>query len=145
VLGAVLSFIIDSRELLNLQDKINLTDAFTVHLITKQTALLIVTAWGWASCIANNTQKKCCVYPRDEGSRGTARSFLTSGRDGGEQSASRLGHLTSGEIPGTHVTARSAPQPVWSVFGNGRSLSCRTRTPDRPARSQSLYRLSHHR
>jgi len=62
--------------------------------------------------------------------------------DGGEWSAARSGRtLLPGKDPVPILQkAGWAPGPVWT---NGESRSHRDSIPDRPARSQSLYRLSY--
>ena len=75
------------------------------------------------------------------GSRGIALLFLDHGTRRGERSASRPGHsFTPGKDPVIIVQeARWAPGPVWTGAENLAATGIRS--PDRPARSQSLYRL----
>ena len=68
--------------------------------------------------------------------------FLTTALEGGEGSASRPGRLLSAGYPVRIVQeAGWAPGPVWTCAKNFASTGIRF--PDRPARSQSLYRLSY--
>jgi hypothetical protein len=65
---------------------------------------------------------------------------MTTALEGGEGSVSRPGLTLPRERPGTHRTGAGwAPGPVWT----GAENLARTgiRSPDRPARNQSLYRL----
>ena len=67
---------------------------------------------------------------------------MTAALEGGEWSAARPGRtLPPGEDPVPILQeAGWAPGPVWT---GGKSRPHRDSIPDRPARSQSLYRLSH--
>ena len=67
---------------------------------------------------------------------------MTAALEGGEWSAARPGlHFTPGKNPVPILQeAGWAPGPVWT---GGRSRPHRYSIPDRPARSQSLYRLSY--
>jgi hypothetical protein len=68
--------------------------------------------------------------------------FWTSALEGGEVSASRPGRFTPGKDPVPILQkAGWAPGPVWT----GAEILAPTgiRSPDRPARSKSLYRLSY--
>ena len=67
---------------------------------------------------------------------------MTAALEGGEWSAARPGRtLPPGEDPVPILQeAGWAPGPVWT---GGKSLSHRDSIPDRPARSQSLYRPSY--
>ena len=72
------------------------------------------------------------------GSRGIALPFHDHGTRGGEGSASRSGRFTPGKDPVPIVQeAGWAPGPVWT------GAPTRIRSPDRPARSESLYWLSY--
>jgi hypothetical protein len=64
---------------------------------------------------------------------------MTTTLEGGEGSASCPGRSLPPEKPGTHVQeAVWAPGPVWT---GAKNLSLTgIRSPDRPARSQLLYR-----
>ena len=67
---------------------------------------------------------------------------MTAALEGGEWSAARpRPHFTPGKdpVPILHE-AGWAPGPVWT---SGKSRPHRDSIPDRPARSQSLYRLSY--
>ena len=68
---------------------------------------------------------------------------MTTALEAGEGSASRPGPLfTLGKDPVSIVQeAGWAPGPVWTGAEN--LGPTRIRSPDRPARSQSLYRLSY--
>ena len=69
---------------------------------------------------------------------------LTSALDEGGWSMPRPGLFTPGGRPGTHCTrgwAGWAPGPGWTRTEN--LAPTRFRFPDRPARSESLYRLSY--
>jgi hypothetical protein len=67
---------------------------------------------------------------------------LTSVLDGGEWSTPRAGHFTPGKDPVSIVQeAKWAPGSVWTGMEN--LVPTRIRSPDRPTRSQSLYRLSY--
>ena len=64
--------------------------------------------------------------------------FMTTALEGGEGSVSRPGHFTPGKDPVPIVQeAGWAPGMVWRGAENLAGIPC----PDRPARSQSLYRL----
>jgi hypothetical protein len=76
-------------------------------------------------------------------------SFLTLALDGGEWSASRPGRaLVPGKGPPVPIVQQAgwAPEPVWTQT-RGKILSplpgIEPRSPDRPARSQTLYWLSY--
>jgi hypothetical protein len=75
-------------------------------------------------------------------SRGIALPFLDRGiRRRWVVSSMPWPHFTSGEDPVPIVQeAGWAPGPVWT---GGKSCPTGIRSPDRPARSQSLYRLSY--
>jgi hypothetical protein len=69
-------------------------------------------------------------------------SFLTSALEGGGWSAPRSGRFTPGKDSVPIVQeARWASGPVWTCAKNLAPTGIRS--PDRPARSQSLYRLSY--
>ena len=75
-------------------------------------------------------------------SRGIALSFHDHGTRRGEGSASRHGRSLPRERPGTHCTGgwvgpRAGLDRCENLAPN------EIRSPDRPARSQSLYRLSY--
>jgi hypothetical protein len=71
-----------------------------------------------------------------------AYSFSTSGLGRGGWSAPRLGRFTPGKDPVPIVQeAGGAPGVVWTCAKNLASTGIRS--PDRSARSQSLYRLSY--
>jgi hypothetical protein len=65
---------------------------------------------------------------------------MTSALEGGEWSAERPGRILP---PGKtrHLEAGWAPGPVWT--GEENLTPTGIRSPDRPSRSQSLYRLSY--
>jgi len=63
--------------------------------------------------------------------------------EGGEWSAARPGRFTPGERPGTHFTAGCVGPRAGLWTGAEKSRPYRDSIPDRPARSQSLYRLSY--
>ena len=67
---------------------------------------------------------------------------MTAALEGGEWSEKRLGpHFTPGKDPVPIVQeAGWAPGPVWT---GGKSRPHRDSIPNRPSRSQSLYRLSY--
>ena len=66
----------------------------------------------------------------------------TSALDGGGCSTPRLGRFTPGKDPVRIVQeAGWAPGPVWTGVENLAPTGFRS--PDRPARSESLYRLSY--
>jgi len=67
---------------------------------------------------------------------------MTAALEGGEWSAARPGRtLPPGKTRYTILQeAEWAPGPVWT---GGKSRPHRDSIPDRPARSQSLYRLSY--
>jgi hypothetical protein len=69
-------------------------------------------------------------------------SCSTSALGGGGWSAPRLGRCTPGKVPVPIVQeARWAPGPVWTCAKNLAPTGIRS--PDRPTRSQSLYRLTY--
>jgi hypothetical protein len=77
-----------------------------------------------------------------ERDRGIALLFLDLGARRGGWSVTRPGRFTPGKDPVPIVQeAGWAPGPVWTCAKN--LPSPRIRYPDRPARSQSLYRLSY--
>ena len=68
-------------------------------------------------------------------------SSITAALEGGEWSAARLGLLYPRKDPVPIVQENGwAPGPVWT---GGKSRPTGIRSPDRPARNQSLYRLSY--
>src|SRR5215469_14147913 len=67
-------------------------------------------------------------------------SFLTSALEGGVWSASRPGRLYPQERPGTHCTGGWVG-PGAGLDRCGKSRPTGIRSPDLPARSESLYRL----
>jgi hypothetical protein len=84
--------------------------------------------------------------PLGEWSGVIAPSFFTSALDGGEQSASRLGHFTSGETaPGTHWLGGWMGPRIGLDAVALRKIFCPYRELDtlRPARSSSLFPLSY--
>ena len=67
---------------------------------------------------------------------------LTSALDGGGWLTPRLCHFTPGKDPVPIVQEGGwAPGPVWTGAENLAPTGIRS--PDRPARSESLYRLSY--
>ena len=73
--------------------------------------------------------------------RGIALLFHDGGTKGGEWLAARPGRTLAGKEPVSIVQESWwAPGPVWT---GGKSHPTRIRSPDRPDRSQSLYRLSY--
>jgi hypothetical protein len=69
-------------------------------------------------------------------------SYLTWALEVGERSAPRLGRFTPGKNPVPIVQeAGWAPGPVWTCAKNLAPTGIRS--PNRPALSQSLYRLSY--
>jgi hypothetical protein len=76
------------------------------------------------------------------GSRGIALLFSTSALERGGWSAPRTGRFTLGKDPVPIVQAAGwAPGPVWTCAKN--FAPTEIRSPDRPARSQSLHGLSY--
>ena len=74
---------------------------------------------------------------------GIALSSMTAALEGGEWSASRPGRtLPPGKKDAVQILKEYgwAPGPVWT---GGKSRPHRDSNPDRPARSQLLYRLSY--
>ena len=67
---------------------------------------------------------------------------MTAALEGGKWSTARPGHtLPPGEDPVPILRGAGwPPEPVWT---GGKSNPHRDSIPDRPARSQSLYRLSY--
>jgi len=75
------------------------------------------------------------------GSRGIALLFLDHGTRRGEGSASRIDrYFPPGKNPVPTVQDGWAPGPIWTGAGNLALTGIRS--PDRPARSQSLYRCA---
>ena len=73
--------------------------------------------------------------------RGMLYSSMTAVLEGDEWSAARPGHLYPGKDPVAILReAGWAPEPVWM---GGQSRLHRDSITDRPAPSQSLYRLSY--
>jgi hypothetical protein len=70
-------------------------------------------------------------------------SFLTSALEGGVWLTSRPGRLYPRERPGTHCTGGWVG-PGAGLDRWGKSCPTGIRSPDLPARSESLYRLSYH-
>jgi hypothetical protein len=84
----------------------------------------------------------CTGRTAHRGSRGIALPFNDHGTKRGEGSASRPAALAPGKDPVPIVQeAKWAPEPVWTGAENLAPTGIRS--PDRPARSQSLYRLSY--
>jgi hypothetical protein len=75
-------------------------------------------------------------------SGGIAQLFLNLGTRRGVRSASRPGCLYPLERPGTHCT-EGWVGPGAGLDRCGKSRPTGIRSPDRPARSESLYRLSY--
>jgi hypothetical protein len=71
---------------------------------------------------------------------GIAQLFLTSVLEGGVWSASRSGRLYPRERPGTYCTGGWVG-PEAGLDRCGKSRPTGIRSPDLPARSESLYRL----
>jgi hypothetical protein len=67
---------------------------------------------------------------------------MTAALEGGEGSVSRPGRSLPRERPGTHCTGGWVG-PKAGLDRCGKSRPTGIRSPDRPARSQSLYRLSY--
>ena len=103
---------------------------------------------GWLTDLVSKKVKvklKCSRYRpgvAQKVGRGIALLFLDHDTRRGEWSAARPRlHFTPGKDPVPIVReAGWAPGPVWT---GGKSLPQRDSIPDRPARSQSLYRLSY--
>jgi hypothetical protein len=94
--------------------------------------------------IVKSTSKSKVYRPTRayRGSRGIALSFLDLGARRGGWSAPRPGRFTPEKYPVPIVQeAGWAPGPVWTCAKN--LVPTGIRSPDRPARSQSLYRLSY--
>ena len=94
-------------------------------------------------CILAQALRFCTGRTVHKGSRGIALLFLDHGTRRGEGSASRPGRSlppgkTRDPVP-ILQEAGWAPGPVWTVAEN--LASTVIRSPARPARSQSLYRL----
>jgi hypothetical protein len=82
------------------------------------------------------------VQPAGEGDRGINPIFLDLGARRGGWSAPRPGLFTPGKNPVPIVQEDGwAPGPIWKCSKN--LAPTEIRSPDRPARSQSLYRLSY--
>jgi hypothetical protein len=77
-----------------------------------------------------------------EGGRGIALLFLDLGARRGGRSPPRPGRFTPGKYP-VHIGQEAgwAPGPAWTYAKNLAPTGIRS--PDRPARSQSLYRMSY--
>jgi hypothetical protein len=75
-------------------------------------------------------------------SGGIAQLFLNLGTRRGVWSASRLGRLYPRKRPGTHCTGGGVG-PGAGLDKCGKSRPTGIRSPDLPARSESLYRLSY--
>jgi hypothetical protein len=109
-------------------------------------AFLSLTIWhmhnDWQTdCTLLQALKLCAGRTAHRGNRGTALSLLDHGTEGGEGSASRPSHSLS---PGKHSV------PIVQEAGWASGLVCtgaenlvltRIRSLERPARSESLYRL----
>ena len=82
-------------------------------------------------------------HKRPEPLRYSSTLSLTSALGRGGWLAPRPGCLTLGKWPGTYCTGGwVVPGPVWTDAEN--LAPSGIRYPDRPARSESLYRLSYH-
>jgi len=95
----------------------------------------------------NNNNNKVKVHPRTghegpEVERYSSTLSLTSALGGGGWSTPRPGRFTTGKdlVPIVYE-AGWAPWPVWTAAENLAPTGIRS--PDRPARSESLYRLSY--
>jgi hypothetical protein len=101
-----------------------------------------IVQWQWLQC-----GSKCKVRPRTgheglEGGRGIALLFFNLGSRWGRVVSATPRPLYTRERPGTHCTGG------WVVLRDGLDRSEKShptgiRSPDRPARSESLYRLSY--
>ena len=96
-------------------------------------------------CILVQALKLCTDRTAHRGSRGIALLFYDHGtRRGRRVSITSRPLLTSGKEPVPIVQeAGWAPGPVWTSAENLAPTGIRS--PDRPAHSQSLYRLSYRR
>jgi len=91
-------------------------------------------------CILVQAVRLCSGRMAYRGSRGIALLFLDHGTRRSEVSASRSGRSFPGKDPIRIVQeAGWTPRPVWTDAENFAPIGIRS--PDRPARSQSLYRL----
>ena len=96
----------------------------------------------------SNDKYTCKFHPKtgsedpEEEQRYTSTLPSTSALNGGGWSTPRLGRFTPGNDPVTIVQeAGWAPGPVWTGAENLAPTGIRS--PDSPARSESLYRLSY--
>ena len=88
------------------------------------------------------TLRLCTSRTAHKGNRGIAILFLDHGTSRGKVSASTPAAHTPGKDPVPILQeAGWSPGPVWTGAEN--LAPTKTRSPDRPARSQSLYRLSY--
>ena len=96
-------------------------------------------------CTLVQALRLCTGRTAHRGSRGTGLLFLDHGTIRGEGSASRPGRSLPPSGPPSPVPivqeAGWPPGPVWTDAENFAPTGIRS--PDRPARSQSLYRLSY--
>jgi hypothetical protein len=94
-------------------------------------------------CTLVQALRLCTGRAAHRGSRGIVLPFLDHGNRRGERSASRPGRflpLGKTRYP-SYRRLGGSPGPVWTGAENLASTGIRT--PDRPARSQSLHRLSY--
>ena len=98
---------------------------------------------GKVKCALVQPLRLCTGRTACRGSRGVALPFHDHGTRRGEGSASRPGRLFTPEKEPVPIIQEDgwAPGPVWTGAEN--LASTRIRSPDRPTRSQSLYRLSY--
>jgi hypothetical protein len=91
-------------------------------------------------CSLVETLRLCTARTAHRGSRGIALFFHDHGTRRGEGLASRTGRSLPRERPGTHCTG-SWVGPRAGLDRCGKFASTGIRSPDRPSRNQSLYRL----
>ena len=98
--------------------------------------------WAKTECICVQALRLCTGRTAHRGSRGIALPFHDGTRKGWVVSVTPRPLSTPGKVPVPIVQeAGWAPGPVWTGAEN--LVPTGIRSPDRPARSQSLYRLSY--
>ena len=112
------------------------------YVVTQITELSLFPYTVKVKCTLVQALRLCTGRTARSGSRDIALPFHDHGTRRGEGSASRPGRSLPRERPGTHYTGGWVGHRV-GLDTCGKSRPHRIRSPDRTARSQSLYRLSY--
>ena len=112
------------------------------YSVSRVTASLIEPETKFTACANGTVCSTAGHEDQEREERYSSNLSLTSALDGGGWSMPRLGRFTPKNDPVTTVQkAGWAPRPIWTAVENLAPIG--TRSPDRPASSQSIYRLRH--